>query len=425
MRFNPVLVPRAFVPAVARLIAPFCLAVFALLFASSARSSEPSLTKTNVFESGSGGYKSYRIPGIVVTRRGTILVYAEARRNTGGDWDTIDIVMRRSTDGGKTFSPQKAIAHVSGSIERSPVAMEHKLGLPSDVTYNNPVAIAAKDGAVHFLFCIDYMRVFYMRSDDDGVSFSRPAEITAAMAAFRPEFAWRVIAVGPGHGIELENGRLLVPVWLSLGTGHSGHGDSETATIYSDDRGATWHRGAIAIPNTDEWITPNEAEAVQLADGRVLLNARSSSKAQRRIVTTSSDGISLWARPHFQQDLVDPFCFASIQRLSLKKNGGRNRLLFVNPDNLSRADGKNIPGTSRDRKNLTVRLSYDEGGHWKVKRVLEAGPAGYSDLAVLPNGRILCLYEKGAEDVKGFKTAFLTLATFNLEWLTAGNDSMK
>jgi sialidase-1 len=351
------------------------------------------------------------------------LVYAEARRNTGGDWDTIDIVMRRSADGGKTFSPQRVIAHVSGPIERNPVALEHKRGLPSDVTYNNPVAIAAKDGSVHFLFCIDYMRVFYMRSDDDGLSFSRPVEITAAAVAFRPEFAWRIIATGPGHGIELDNGRLLVPVWLSLGTGPNGHGDSETATIYSDDRGATWHRGAIAIPNTSEWITPNEAEAVQLADGHVLLNARSSSKAQRRIVTTSRDGISHWTQPHFQEDLVDPFCFASIQRLSLKKNGGRNRLLFANPDNLSRADGMSAPGTSRDRKNLTVRLSYDEGKHWNVKRVLEAGSAGYSDLAVLPDGRILCLYEKGAEHVKGFKTAFLTLATFNLEWLTTGIDS--
>jgi sialidase-1 len=396
-----------------------------LLFATGAHAAQPFLAKTNLFESGSGGYKSYRIPGIVVTHRGTVLVYAEARRNTGGDWDSIDVVMRRSIDGGKTFSPQRVVAHVSGTIERNPVALEHKLGLPSDVTYNNPVAIAAKDGTVHFLFCIDYMRVFYMRSDDDGESFSRPIEITAAMKAFRPEFAWRVIATGPGHGIELENGRLLVPIWMSLGTGRNGHGDSETATIYSDDRGATWHRGAIAIPNTGEWITPNEAEAVQLADGRVLLNARSSSKAQRRLVTISRDGISHWRRPHFQRDLVDPFCFASIQRLSLKSKEGRDRLLFVNPDNLSRADGKNIPGTSRDRKNLTVRLSYDEGRHWNVGRVLESGSAGYSDLAVLPDGQIFCLYEKGEDQGKGFKTAFLTLAKFNLEWVTAGNDSLK
>jgi sialidase-1 len=250
-------------------------------------------------------------------------------------------------------------------------------------------------------------------------------EITGVFSAFRPEYAWRSSATGPGHGIELDSGRLLVPVWLSLGTGRNGHGDSETATIYSDDRGATWHRGAIAIPNNAEWITPNEAEAVQLANGRVLLNARSSSKAQRRIETTSRGGIGPWSPPQFQRDLVDPFCFAAIQRLSLKKNGKRNRLLFVNPDNLSRADGKTIPGTGRDRKNLTVQLSYDEGKHWTVKRVLEAGAAGYSDLAVLPDGDILCLYEKGKEHASGFQTESLTLAKFNLEWLTNKRDSMK
>ncbi|SRR5579875_322398 len=397
------------------------LCLIHILFASGAPRNEPSLITTNLFESGTSGYKYYRIPGIVVTPRGTILAYAEARRKTGGDWDTIDIVMRRSTDGGKTFSRQQVIGHVLGPIERSSVAIQHGLGLPTDITYNNPVAIAARDGTVHFLFCIDYMRVFYMRSDDDGVSFSRPKEITNAFTAFRSEYPWRTAATGPGHGIELKNGRLLVAVWLSLGTGRNGHGDSETATIYSDDGGASWHRGAIAIPNTAEWITPNEAEVVELADSRVLLNARSSSKEQRRIVTTSRDGISHWSRPHFQQELVDPFCFASIQRLSLRPS----RLLFVNPDNLSRADGKHIPGTSRDRKNLTVQLSYDEGEHWTVKRVLEAGPAGYSDLAVLPNGDILCLYERGKEHIEGFKVESLTLAKFNLEWLTHGRDSMQ
>jgi sialidase-1 len=397
--------------------------LFVLLAGQAA--AEPSLTKTTLFESGQGGYKTYRIPGIVVTKRGTVLAYAEARRNTGGDWDTIEIVIRRSTDGGKTFSSQKVVAHVPGPIERSPVAIERKQGLPTDVTYDNPVAIAAKDGAVHFLFCLEYMRVFCMRSDDDGRTFSRPVEITQAINAFRPEYAWRVVATGPGHGIELANGRLIVPLWLGLGTGRNGHGDSETATIYSDDRGQTWHRGAIAVPNTKEWITPNEAEAVQLANRDVMLNVRSSSKAQRRIVVISKDGASRWSPPRFQPELVDPFCFASIQRLSLKKTGGRNRLLFANPDNLSRADGNDLPGTSRDRKNLTVRLSYDEGKHWSEKGVIDRGAAGYSDLAVLPNGTILCVYEKGQQQVKGFHTASIVLAAFNLEWLTNGKDSIK
>ena len=380
---------------------------------------------SQLFVSGENGYKSYRIPGIVVTQRGTVLAYSEARRHTGGDWDTIDIVLRRSNDGGKTFSPQWVIARVPGPIQRNPVAIEHSQGRPDDVTYNNPVAITARDGTIHFLFCVEYMRVFYMRSEDDGRTFSPPREISRALAEFRSRYLVRAAATGPGHGIEVNNGGLLVEVWLSLGTGGSGHGDSVTGTLYSDDHGTTWHLGDIAIPNTPPWITPNEAELVQLANGHVMLNARSSSKAQRRVVVTSKDGVNHWSQPHFQQDLVDPFCFGSIQRLSLKKNRSKDRLLFSNPDNLSRADNKDVPGTGRDRKNLTVQLSYDEGKHWTVKRILDPGPSGYSDMAVLPDGSILCLYEKGRDQVKGFQIQSLTLASFNLEWLTSGKDSLR
>src|SRR6185312_3623155 len=83
-----------------------------VLVTSAAFCAEPLLEKTDLWQAGQGGYKLYRIPGIVATARGTILAYAEARRYTGGDWDTIDIVMRRSTDNGKTFSPQRVMAHV-------------------------------------------------------------------------------------------------------------------------------------------------------------------------------------------------------------------------------------------------------------------------------------------------------------------------
>src|SRR5580693_3340696 len=110
-----------------------------VLLALSAFAAEPSITRSQLFESGEGGYKLYRIPGIVVTSRGVILAYCEARKFTGGDWDTIDIQLRRSTDGGRTFSPPEVIGHVSIPITRSPVAIERKQGKPTDVTYNNPV----------------------------------------------------------------------------------------------------------------------------------------------------------------------------------------------------------------------------------------------------------------------------------------------
>src|SRR5579863_9902918 len=171
--------------------------LLALVLAYPVSGAAPSFQTARIFEGDSGGYKLYRIPGIVVTKKGTILAYTEARRTGSGDWDSIDILMRRSTDGGATFSPQRVIAHAPGKIERSTVAIERNQGKPDDITYNNPVAIADRDGTVHFLFCVEYMRAFYMRSDDDGQTFSTPVEVTSAFEKFRPEYAWRVLATGP------------------------------------------------------------------------------------------------------------------------------------------------------------------------------------------------------------------------------------
>jgi sialidase-1 len=367
----------------------------------------PQFESKRLFEGDAGGYKLYRIPGIVTTRKGTILAYTEARRTGNGDWDTIDIVMRRSTDGGKNFTPQRVIAHAPGKIERSPVAIERKQSRPDDITYNNPVAIADRNGAVHFLFCLEYMRAFYMRSDDDGETFSTPAEITSAFDAFRPEYAWRVLATGPGHGIQLKSGRLLVPVWLSLGTAGNGHHPSVNATIYSDD-GKTWHRGDIAVASTPEFPDPNESAAAQLRDGTVMLNVRTEAKENRRTVVVSKDGATHWSQPRLDQSLPDPICFASIVRF-------RNHLLFVNPDNLTRADGKDL--RSKDRINLTVRLSNDGGAHWIAKRTIEPGATGYADLAVMPDGTILCFYEKVTKTLDGTAKHDEMLARFDLKWI--------
>ena len=90
-------------------------------------------------------------------------------------------------------------------------------------------------------------------------------------------------------------------------------------------------------------------------------------------------------------------------------------------DNLSRADGKEIPGKSRDRKNLSIKLSYDEGQTWAVSKSVEPGLSGYSDLAVTNSGLVLCFYGRGKKT--DFAGGRLTVARFNLEWLTDGNDS--
>lgn len=401
------------------MFAPLLLAIVGMTPA------EPRLRTVDVFPARTHGYEVYRIPGLLVTQRGTLLAYAEARKGGSGDWGSIDIVMRRSDDGGRTWSPQRVIANVAGAKARNPVSPARVLPGPEAITYNNPIAIAdRRPGVVHFLFCIEYMRAFYMRSDDDGRSFSKPVEITGAFEEFRPKYAWKVIATGPGHGIQLKNGRLIVPVWLSLGEGGNGHRPSSASTVYSDDGGATWHAGEIAVPNTEEWVNASETVAVQLADGRVMLNVRTESPANRRLVTTSADGATGWSTPRFQEELKEPICFGSIARLSGAGDGRRNRFVFVNPDNLLAGSEAGKPGQSRDRRNLTVQLSYDEGATWTVKRVVDAGWSGYADINRGKDGRMHVLYERG-EAGNRFRIAALTLATFDLPWLTEGKDRLE
>ncbi|CAN5163518.1 sialidase family protein [soil metagenome] len=363
-----------------------------------------------VFEAGTGGYSIYRIPGVVVTKAGSVLAYCEARKSNG-DWAAIDLLMKRSTDGGKTWSEPTPLHHDGSALPRSPVVTARKLGKDTERTWNNPVMIAdAESGAVHLLYCVDYYRCFSRRSDDDGKSWTAPVEITDTFAKFRPAYDWKVIATGPGHGIRLKNGRLLVAVWLSTATGGNAHHPSVTATIYSDDHGKTWQTGDICGPNVEPLIDANESMVAELADGRVMVNMRTIAKENRRSVAISPDGSTKWSTPKFDDTLVDPICMASLIRLP-----GQQTLAFSNPNNLESAKGTPKPGQSRDRRNLTIRLSDDDGKTWPHAKVLEPGPSGYSDLGTLNDGTIVCLFEKG----KTANNGSLYLATFTTEWVKA------
>lgn len=380
---------------------------------------QPFIEKQDLFIVGDDpAYKLYHIPGIVVTAKGTVLTWCEARKRSAGvsDWDDIRILLRRSTDDGNTWSPPKSIAEVPGAKEKNPFALKMKNVDPTDVTYNNPVLIADKDGTVHMLFCLEYMRVFYQRSEDDGVTFSQPTEITAAFEAFKKDYDWKVLATGPNHSIQLKNGRLIVPVWLSTGTGGNAHRPSVAATVFSDDQGKTWKAGDIAVPCTDECINPNETVAIELQDGRVMLNVRSESKAHRRLIVISPDGATGWSTPKFDDALLEPICMGGIVRYN---HGGQNLILFSNPHNLEKAKGKADPGKSRDRKNVSVKISRDEGQTWPVSKLIEDGPSMYSDIAVTQRGTILCFYGRSGDSqgVAAFAGGRLTLARFNLEWL--------
>lgn len=399
------------------------LLLIPLLCGGLLRAAEPFIEKQDLFRVGDDpAYNIYHIPGIVVTAKGTVLAWCEARKRPAGvsDWDDIRILLRRSTDDGKTWSTPQSIANVEGPKEKNPFALRMKNVDPKDVTYNNPVLIADKDGTVHMLFCLEYMRVFYQRSEDDGVSWSKATEITSTFDAFKKDYDWKVLATGPNHSIQLKNGRLVVPVWLSTGTGGNAHRPSVTATIYSDDQGKTWKAGDIAVPCTEEWINPNETVAVELKDGSVMLNVRSESKAHRRLVTTSPDGATQWSTPKFDDALLEPICMGGIVRY---EHGGKSLILFSNPHNLEKEKGKAEPGKNRDRKNVSVKISRDEGKTWAVSKTIEPGPSMYSDIAVTQKGTILCFYgtssRAGAsgEAPQHFAGSGLTLARFNLEWL--------
>ena len=372
-----------------------------LLTATVAGAAEPRLEKVDLFEARTGGYFAYRIPGIVVSTQGTLLAYVEARKQSRSDWAEIDILLRRSTDGGKTWGERQTLASAAGK------------------TVNNPLAIVdAETGAVHFLYCIEYARAFYMRSDDDGKTFTAPVEITATFEQFRQDYDWNVIATGPGHGIQLRNGRLVVPVWLS--TGGKSHRPSIVATIYSDDHGATWQRGEVVVTH-EQVRNPSETLTVELADGKVLLNIRNEAEESRRAISVSSDGAHGWSPSRFDPALYEPVCMAGLVRLTREGPYAKSRILFSNPDS------RQVPKKewSGSRENLMIKMSYDEAQTWPISKVLDAGIAGYSDLAAGGDKMIYCLYERGGVEGEMFDPRHVTLASFNVEWLTDGKDRLQ
>ena len=325
------------------------------------------------------------------------------------DWADIDLMLRRSTDGGRTWEPRRII---------TPPKQDRK------ATMDNPVAIVDQaTGAVHFVFQMNYARLFYMRSDDDGLTFSAPVEITAAVETVRTRdhYNWTVMAPGPGHALQMKNGRLVVPVWYSNGGGHA-HRPSVAGVIYSDDHGRTWHGGELVPPML---LNASETAAVQLADGRVMLLLRSEEPAYRHAVSFSADGATRWTTPVLHPDLYTPISFATAVRLTGSDGpGGRTRLLFVHPDSHEKREVITWWG-GRPRENETIRLSYDEGKTWPLAKSIEPGRAGYADIAVGKDGMIYCLYERGYVDGNQLNERYFTCARFNLEWLTDGRDSLE
>lgn len=355
------------------------------------------ILKKSLVSYGKGTYKAYRIPGMVVTAKGTILTYFETRLGRS-DWSTRGVGLCRSEDNGNTFSDMEMIALTD-----------------KDEAINNPIMIACKDGTVHFMWQIDYKRGFHQYSTDDGKTFSEPREITEQLYKFRENggYQWQVIAFGPGHGTELSNGNLFLPIWMANGAHPTDHAPSVTSSILSRDSGKTWEIGEI-IGDSENLSNPNETCGAELSDGNVMFNVRHMGREHSRAIVTSKDGITGFSKAVFDRNLPDPVCFGSICSVNNPTPNCSYGLLFSNC--ATRPSKENF--YSRERKNLTLRLSIDDGKNWIYSRALEER-SGYSDVGASNDGKWLyCFYEHDVDDEIYSEPRHLTFARVNLDWIS-------
>ena len=326
-------------------------------------------------------YEKHRIPGMLITSKGTILAYNESRR-TADDWSMMDVLCQRSTDGGKTFCDFFSLAN----------------GTEVHPTVNNPVMMQDQNGRIHFLYCEDYStkggRVLRRYSDDDGETWSDVIDITPFTA---PEER-TCFALGPGHGITLRDGTMLVPVWMvpkRYNQPSRKHGPSVVTTLTSRDNGETWMLGELLWTNA-EIISPNETAAAELADGRVYLNLRT--QAAYRARAYSQNGSTDWQGYEPDYSVTDARCFGSLATVTDKD--GTQILLFANCT------------TNDVRDHVTVHASRDGGKTWFAHKLIDETRGGYVEMNAESAERIYLLYE---EDFG----AKCHLCTFDLHWLLA------
>ncbi len=367
------------------------MTVIASNMLSTASPNERTVERKPVFVRQQGGYDTYRIPAIVVTRKGTLLAFCEGRKSGQGDSGNIDLVLKRSVDGGKNWTPMIAIVDDGG----------HTCGNPAPVVDRKTGTIwlpfTKNRGDIHekqILKGQGTRDIWVTKSDDDGLTWSKPVEITASVR--KP--GWRWYATGPCHSIQLRNGKMVIPCDHSLDPDFS---NWYSHVFFSDNGGKTWKLGGSAGGYT------NESTIVELMDGSLYLNMRSYKGTHRRMVAYSRDEGMTWTEPKDDPFLIEPRCQASVIRYTGTDDYKKNRILFSNPASIK-------------RENMTVRLSYDETKTWGVSKTFDPGPSAYSDLVILPDGTIGCLYERGE------KSAYETIsfARFTLDWLTDGEDTL-
>ena len=349
-------------------------------------------TQTDLFIGGQQGYHTYRIPAMTVSTRGTVLAFCEGRRYSSSDTGDIDLILKRSFDDGRTWEPTQTVVTEPATTCGNPCPVVDR----TTGTIWLPFCKNRADGPYSMIREGKAPRTVWLtHSNDDGATWAEPIEITSSVK----EPSWTWYATGPTHGIQLANGRLLIPCDHVAGKFLTRQDPKYSHVIYSDDHGASWHIGGEGEPSTDE------CAVVETASGAVYINSRYELDKYLRATAWSADNGDSFDGFAWDETLIEPVCQASIARFTTSKQHDRNRVLFSNP-------------ASINRENMTVRVSYDECRSWSAGRALHEGPAAYSDLAVCADMTICCLYERGDEGCY----EKLTLARFDIDWLTDGTD---
>jgi sialidase-1 len=320
---------------------------------------------TNVFKLGEAGHHTFRIPAIVTTKQGSLLAFSEGRVNGRSDTGDINLVMKRSEDGGHTWSDLQVIWDDSTNVSGNPCPVVLDNGdILLLLTWNH-----GKDHESHIKKGTSkYGRIPYiMKSTNDGKNWSKPRDISAM--ADKKEWMW--YATGPGNGIQLKHGkskgRIVIPCANStVKKGYNSH------VIYSDDNGETWKY------SQDIGSGSNESTVVELTDGTLIFNTRQqSNKSGFRGQAISNDGGVTWSEYTNKTTLKDPTCQASF--ITYKDD----ILLFANPQGKGRADG-------------VIQISSDGAKSWQKVIDLPKGGFAYSSMTVLPSGDVGILYETHA-----------------------------
>ena len=379
-------------------LVPFLL-LLTVLTGRSAPSPNALIEQTDVFVAGQDGVFEYRIPGLITSTRGTLLAFCDARVKKAGDPpNKINLVLKRSTDAGKTWGALQTLAeNGNGAVADSCGLVDRTTGTLWIFSVYAPEGVGSANAVPGLTGATFQFKA--IKSDDDGLTWSAPIDHTPMVK--KPE--WGAGSTGIGCGIQLRSGRLIIPrYYADYFQPRTTPTDGASYLSYSDDHGVTWKMGdLVSVPGGT-----NECQVAELTDGTLILNMRGITGNNRK-VARSRDGGLTWSKPVEDAALIEPRCQGSLQAYTNTISQDRDRLMFANPASL-------------ERKNMTVRISYDEGRTWPVSKSLHAGPAAYSCLTVLPDLTAACLYERGEQ--KPYEK--ITFARFNLEWLTDGQDHL-